>query len=461
MSDFFSFEYFDDEPLVASEDPNDHRTTYRKNQSLSAASAEFLRTAINRLVPTSFVYGDTGIGNRSYELYGLCVSHAFTGRKGNLLVACLCVMHATYERRSQLVILPSDIEVKFADLKIPGLRTTNILKYYDEMCQKLHLPRLEPSIERLFERILRDACRINSEQVINQILETGIRIEKELRTFTNVLPKNQGGNRRKNYTNIWKIETIAATAILLACRVHRIQQASLPDIAKEVNLDKSSISYLITRYRNAMDERAESEVPVDRESPEANTPKGEKEQEPENVAKKKRRMLPLRIAGLEVPSGLTLSVRSSGRSKETKNEDVLRIVRHDGRPGGDPLDFINDGEIVPAYQRLSYVAFELPDGLGYEPIKSEPIPADVPPLPLEELEEEPDVPPLPPYMVSESKKSTKSDLVERTKEPDSHTYANADLDDFLDLLSSGPTKGEQTQIDAHYDEYWEDEQEYD
>jgi hypothetical protein len=461
MSDFFSFEYFDDEPIVSHEDPNDHRTTFRKNQSLSASSAEFLRIAINRLVPSSFVYGDTGIGNRSYELYGLCVSHAFTGRKGNLLVACLCVMHSTYERRSELVILPSDIEAKFADLRIANLRTTCILKYYDEMCEKLKIPRLEPSIEHLFERILREGCKINSEQVMNQIITTALRIEEDLRSFTNVVPKNQRANKRKNYSIIWKVETIAATAVVLACRLHRISQGTLPDIAKEVNLDKSSISYLIIRFRKAREQydiiEGSSADPSfgDRMTTKGGSP------DTGNATKKRRRSEPLKIAGLEIPSGLTLSMKSSGRSTASKDEEVLRIFPRSYR--GDPLSFIDDGKLLPVHDQSSYIPLDLPEGLGYELSIQALIPADVPPVPSD-LEQEPDIRPLPPYKQSVSeytKTKFESEASHMPNDFEKTTITDAGLDDFLDLLTSGPPKGHKVGPDEVYDEYVEDEQEYD
>lgn len=328
MDDFFSFEYFDELPSQHEEIGIQDRSYHRKNQSLNSASSEFLKEAMNHLVPSSYVYGETGIGNRAYELYGLCVSHAFTGRKGNLLIACMCVMHATYERRSDLVILPSDISVRFAEKNNPTLRPQNVLKYYDEMCRTLGLPRLEPSMEKTQERVFRQGCHMKDESKINTLVQTAVKIAADLRKFTDRIPEFQAQYKRRLYNTIFRFETVAAAAATLACRVHRYTSTTSVEISKELNSGKDCALHLIKRYKETMPGAIED-------------PEGDANPNEDPKARHlRRRKLPIHIAGFVVPPGMSMQFRDSLGTKTT-GDQILRIVSR-GPSDDDPLSFLGE-----------------------------------------------------------------------------------------------------------------------
>ena len=406
MDDFFSFEYFDELPSHHEEIGIQNRSSHRKNQSLNSASSEFLKEAMNHLVPSSYVYGETGIGNRAYELYGLCVSHAFTGRKGNLLIACMCVMHATYERRSDLVILPSDISVRFAEKNNPTLRPQNVLKYYDQMCRTLGLPRLEPSMEKTLERVFRQGCHIKDERKINILVQTAMKIAADLRKFTDRIPEFQAQYKRRLYNTIFRFETVAAAAATLTCRVHRYTSTTSVEISKELNSGKDCALHLIKRYKETMPGAIED-------------PEGDANPHEDPKARHlRRRKLPIHIAGIVVPPGMSMQFRDSLGTKTT-GDQILRIVPR-GPSDDDPLSFLGGSQSYTSYQ-MAVPA--LPEGLGYGPPEPDvpPLPTDTPPV-----EVKIDVPALPPPPI-EFPRSPRG-------APQKKQKTEVDFSDFFSLL---------------------------
>jgi hypothetical protein len=263
MSDFFSFEYFDEAPVTYDNDPGASQGSSRKNQSLSLKSTEVLREAMRRLVPTNFVYGESGIGERAYELYGMCVSYAFTGRKSCHLIAALCVMHASYERRSDLVILPSDLERRYADMHCHQLRYTNILRQYDAMCETIRVPRLEVSIEKVFGRIYREGCCMKEADVF-RLSQTASRIYVEFKSAIpppnadQVIPTTK---RVRMYGSEFRMETLATAAAILACRFHDIKDVTANAIREEFSVNKVSVHRIMHRYRSLVPGSAPHQIP--------------------------------------------------------------------------------------------------------------------------------------------------------------------------------------------------------
>ena len=246
MSDFFSFEYFDEQPSIAIEGLDD-RSSYRRNQSLSQASTEYLREAMRRLVPTTFVYGESGVGNRAYELYGVCYSRAFVGNKSAHLLAALCVMHATYERRCELVILPTDIVYKYADMNTTKIKYSSVLNVYDKMCLELNLPRLEPSMEKIIERIFREGCRLTPESLVFEYTQTAMKIYNEIIKYFPPVPRNMSG-RKTNYQNQFRPCTIGVACAVLSGRVHLSKVTKIADMALEMHILPRQIHFVINRY---------------------------------------------------------------------------------------------------------------------------------------------------------------------------------------------------------------------
>jgi hypothetical protein len=287
MSDFFSFEYFDDEPQLTDGPPDGLVPVgVRKNQSLSAKAAEYLRQAMGRLVPSTFVYGESGIGNRSYELYILCVSHAFAGIRSSHLVAALCVMHASYERRSDLVILPTDIEFKYADIHHRQIRYNHIHRAYHDMCTALHLPRLSVSTEKLLERIFREACNLPSEGDIYRYTNVGSRIHSEI--VSSFPPTSPAENQ-----NTFRPETVAGCSAILTCRYFKHRDVTLLRVAESLHVSRNSLNYCLKRYLDikwGKVERTESVV----------------------------------IGELVVPRGLTLRPRDTGET--SSREEIFALT---------------------------------------------------------------------------------------------------------------------------------------
>ena len=321
MSDFFSFEYFDELPDEGY-DGAEILPKGRKNMSLSVESAEYLREAMTRLVPSTFVYGESGIGDRAYELFGLCIGHAFTGRRSSNLVAALCVMHASYERRSDLVILPSDIEVKYSDKGLRVIRVTNILSTYDAMCALLKLPRLEVSMEKVLHRVFRFGCNITSENEISRFTDTGLRFEQEIRSVTEYKPVS--AKRRVNYRQKFRVETIAAVCSILTCRFHDYTSATANSIIKELHVAKATVYYLLNKYKAS------------------HPPPGGPDSQ---GSPRKKRSDPVFVGGLDVPSGVSKRRRDE-RVSRGPTDEVVAIVPSGGsqmRPvvgTDDPLGFL-------------------------------------------------------------------------------------------------------------------------
>lgn len=321
MSDFFSFEYFDELPDSGETIPNEGALT-RKNQSLSAVSAEVLREAMFRLVPSCYVYGDAGVGERAYELFGICISLNFAPNRSSNLIAASCVMHSCFERRSDLVILPSDIEAKYADLNIRVLRASQIQKFYESMCAFVGLPVLDASIERILGRIFRDGCRIRDESEVTKLIDVGLRFAGELRKVTDSDGTKDG--RKRTVRQKYRIETVAAVSAVLACRLCNHTNATQKMIAGEVNLSIGSLYHLIGMYKKTK--------PQPRDPPVAKF-------RPKGTAK---RLVPLAIGDVLVPSGLSLW----NREPEDARRDGLEIVAVAGKPEqifhdpSDPLTFI-------------------------------------------------------------------------------------------------------------------------
>ena len=380
MSDFFSFEYFDElpEPNTGIEDTGGN---YRRNQSLSASSAEYLREAMKRLVPSTYVYGESGIGDRAYELYGLCVSHAFTGHRSNHLIAAICVMHASYERRSDLVILPSDIQAAYADKQLKVCRINYIQSMYYEICLLLKLPHLQVSMEKVFDRIFRQCGKVESEREITEFVQTALAFEKELRKLTDESKVVSAKNGKPRFQSTYQVETIAAVASVLACRYHNYSKVTAQMIQAEMHIVKGTMYHLLNKYR----EKFPSEEPIEG---------------------KRGRKDPFKIGGVEVRSGLGLVATSFIKSQRNQrsNEQVLQIAST-SRPStryrdpNDPLSFLfNAGASADA----SPSASAIPDReASYQPTNHDRQPdstsvgdfadllADVPPPPPAETKKRP------------------------------------------------------------------------
>jgi hypothetical protein len=330
MSDFFSFEFFDEPPGI-SDSFEDQGSSSRRNLSLNASGSEYLRDAVQRLVPSSYMYGGSGLGERAYELYGLCVSHALTGKRSNRLLAALCIMHASYEKRSDLVILPTDIERKYANLKMSQLRLSNILSVYDDFCRLLGLERLEVSMNKLLYRVFKQGCRMEDESDVFKFIDTALRFEKEIRAVTEYSPPKP--TKRVNYRQKFRIETVAAVCAILAIRFHDYTKATAKSIEAELNVSKGSVHYLLNKYK-------------------ATTPapgKPESQRSP-----KKRRTEPIYISGLDVRAGVSRRHKDAGTLK-TETEEVLAIVPshveltnyHEAPDANDPLSFLYDlGDLI-------------------------------------------------------------------------------------------------------------------
>lgn len=336
MSDFFSFEYFDEIPDEGF-DSTGPDVYSRKNLSLSAESAEYLREAMTRLVPSTFVYGESGIGERAYELYGLCVGHAFTGRRSNNLIAALCVMHASYERRSDLVILPSDIEARYTDMQLRVIRVTNILSTYDSFCELLKLPRLDVSMEKLLHRVFRFGCNMTSEADISRFTDTGLRFEREIRSVTEYKPPVS--KRRVNYRQKFRVETVAAVCSILACRYHNYTAATANSIVKELHIAKATVYYLLNKYKKSHPPPA---GPDSQRSP------------------TKKRSDPLYVGGLDVPSGVSKRRRDEQTARGPTDEIVALVpvassVTQSALTGDDPLGFLYDFQDLLDVQPLPNV----------------------------------------------------------------------------------------------------------
>lgn len=301
MNDFFSFEYFDD--LPDDDSAPGAPGSSRRNFSLSSDSAEYLRDAVQRLVPSSYVYGESGIGERAYELFGLCVGHALTGKRSSKLLAALCIMYASFESRSDLVILPTDIEAKYANLRMSQLRLTNILCVYDDFCRLLKLPKLDVSMEKLLRRVFRQGCKISSEALISQFTDTALKFQNEIRSLVQYSPRKPTG--KTNYRQKFRVETIAAVCCTLALRYHQYTSATAKSIQEELHVSKGALHYLLNKFKNqAHSGNSDESVPQH---------KGGKRTEP------------IRIAGVEVPAGVLKRRRDLGTEKSS-SEEILAIL---------------------------------------------------------------------------------------------------------------------------------------
>lgn len=332
MADFFSFEYFDELPDSDNAIIDDAHIN-RKNQSLSASAADVLREAMVRLVPSNYVYGHSSIGERAYELFGVCISRNFAPNRSSNLVACSCVMHASYEKRSDLVILPSDVEAKYADKNIRVMRASQIRKFYESMCEFIGVKTLDVVMERLLGRIFRDGCRIRDEATVAKLVETGLRFEKELRNVTDADAMKDG--RKRTVRQKYKAETLAAVCAVLASRFCNLPNVTQKRIAYEVNLSVSCLYHLLNRYKKIFPQPSEP-------PPAKFMPKGTKA----------NRLIPLAIGDMVVPSGLSISRRDDGDSKDGQ-EEVIAVLEDPDRliffqDPTDPLALIfNDALAAP------------------------------------------------------------------------------------------------------------------
>jgi hypothetical protein len=241
-------------------------------------------------------------------------------------------MHASYERRSDLVILPSDIEVKYANLNIRVLRATQIRKFYESMCEFLKLPRLEVTFERLLGRIFRDGCRIKEESDVTKLCDTGARFERELRVITDADEMSDG--RKRNVRQRYRPETVAVVSAVLACRYHDYPNITQKRIASEVHVSVGCVYNLLSRYKQMFPQ------PLD--PPEAKfRPKG-----------RAKRLTPLAIGDVIVPSGLSLRKRDVREIEDIENRHevlaVMCVPEQLARDDSDPLSFLYAGTIGTA-----------------------------------------------------------------------------------------------------------------
>ena len=419
MSDFSH--YFGD-VLEEGEDVQPGIISRARNISVSSDTFRFLQEVVERLVPSSYVYGESGIGDRVYELYASCVSHALTGRRSNRLLAALCIMHACNELRTDLVILPTDIESKLAVWNMSQIRLQNIMSVYGVMCDSLKLPRLQPFMEKVFHRVFRLGCQIESDQDIYRFVDTALRFEEKLRSNLNhAIPKT-----KKNFRTQFRIETIAAASAILALRYHNYTKATAINITNELNVSKGCVYNLLNKFKEktagigpqernvaVVDEKVGEgvEQPVSVPNIESQggqamehgatletmakpDPHSTQKREPHQVPKnnigrarpipgnhtmlEKPRAKPISIGGIEVPSGVSKRRRSAEKSNSGVQEEVLAIVPAVGdlqsvsvkMDSSDPLSFLfySNAPVAP----LDFTTNPSPDsdeaGVGPAPI---------------------------------------------------------------------------------------------
>lgn len=308
MSDFFSFEYIDEQPY-ASNDILAERGAYRKNQSLSQASTEYLREAMKRLVPSTYMYGESGIGNRAYELYGILYGLAFSGNRSAHLVAALCVMHASYERRSDLVILPTDLEQKYADMKIPQMSYSKILNTYDRMCRELGVTKLEASMEKVIERIFRYGCRFDAESRISQYTHTAMKLYQTVVLAYPPRPENPSG-RRTNYQNQTRPATIGVICAVLSTRVHLCRDVRISDMTREMGIHPRVFYKALTRFLD-MQSGDVTDVGDDVETDCAKN-------------KKRKSFTNLVIGGIEIPAAMSRGTLTKAERRRLYQESLNR-----------------------------------------------------------------------------------------------------------------------------------------
>ena len=330
MADFYSFEYVDEPPVQYGDDLVEERGNPRKNQSLSGIDTEFLREAMRRLVPSSYVYGESGIGERAYELYGSCISFAFSGTRSRHLVASLCVMHASYERNSDLVILPEDIEEAYKPLHIHQIRVNNIQKAYTLMCQTLKVPELRVKSEKLFGRVFRDCCLL-PESAVSLYSQTALRFEAEIisalpKPRTDHLIPSRSGNQRVSSRCQFRQTTIVALAAVFALRFHEFRGVTAKTVQKHLHVSNPSFHNLSRRYQDAI----ESKAPPIQEPPRRKDEFGIPIPLTRRVRNPKRGHI--RVGNEFVPSGYIIKGKDQVDQTRGVQEEVMRIAIQDESP---------------------------------------------------------------------------------------------------------------------------------
>ncbi len=315
----------------------------RKNQSLSSVDTEVLREAMRRLVPSNYVYGESGIGARAYELYGLCIGYAVSATRSSHLVAAICVMHATYERNSDLVIIPEDIEAAYKPMKIKLIRVSQIQKTYDLICERLKLPKLSVKSEKLFARIFRDCCDLPESDVLT-FSQTGLRYEAEILSVlpppkTDHLTPGKDGKIKVSSRTVFRQTTIVSLAAVYALRFHNFVDVTATTVQKQVHVSQAAFHSLGRRFKQLTagrePENQETSAMVPVQLDEFGIP----------ISSKKRRYKlkssPVRIGNDVVPSGYLL--RPKDRVIELKREQVKEeVVRIAAAP--DPASWADSSD---------------------------------------------------------------------------------------------------------------------
>jgi len=339
MADFYSFEYFDEPPVAYGDDIVQERRNPRKNQSLSNADTEFLREAMRRLVPSNYVYGGSGVGERAYELYGLCISHSISGKRSSHLLAAVCVMHATYERNSDLVITHEDIEAAYKPLRIRQIRVHNIKKMYELMCDGLNLPKLEVSSEKLFGRVFRDCCDLPESDVL-LYTHTALTFEAEIKATipqprTDHLWASKSGELKGSSRCQVKPITIVALAAIYTLRSHNFRDVTTRAVLNELHVSAGAFFPLSRRFRNI----ALQKQPVDPESTpiekdEFGLPKTRSTRRPSTS-----KSAPFKIGDDIVPSGYSLQPRNRVAIKrDSIKEEIMHIAPIEDLPRHNEAD---------------------------------------------------------------------------------------------------------------------------
>ena len=331
MADFYSFEHFDEPILSYGDDSLQPRGNPRKNQSLSTADTEYLREAMRRLVPSNYVYGGSGIGERSYELFGLCISHALSGTRPCHLFAAICVMHATYERNSDLVITPEDIEAAYKPLKVRQIRVHVIRKVYKFICDNLKLPQLEVSSEKLFCRVFRDCCDLPESEVLS-FTQTAQRFETEIRASlppprTDHLWTSKSGEVKGSSRCQVKSITVVALAAVFTLRFHKFTDVTTKKVLDELHVSAGAFFPLARRFKDTSGQQPSSE-PVPREPTSAD--ETDDFGIPQNLVSRRSitpKAVPTRIGNEVIPSGYTLRPQDRVEHKrEYIKEEIMRIA---------------------------------------------------------------------------------------------------------------------------------------
>jgi hypothetical protein len=299
MSDFFAFEDFED--LVVEGAPV-HPAETGGNLSLDSRRFEFLREAVQRLLPGRY----ERIYDRAYKLFCLCIGNSLTGKRSSYLMAAICIMHAALEVRSDLVILPIDIEIAFSPMQMSQFRFVNIQRNYDLFCERLRLPKLEPQIDKILFRAFKQGCNIASELDVSRLVETGLRFVEDVTNVSEAQPS--ATSQRVNYAKLIRIETIAAVCGILSARYHGFRNITAKEIETELHVSKGSVQRILSRLR---DETPQEVV---------------RSKKP----KKRRRTDSVIVGGLVIPSGVSEYRRGTGAAGSKGSEEIVSILNSVG-----------------------------------------------------------------------------------------------------------------------------------